>query len=202
MGTTDKNGIWKYDTSDAINGWPAYMNLGMNSVSNALASLRQNSVPKATSLSDANAKVATLKAQGLTPSTSNPFLFQRTDTKSLWSYDNSTWTELYATSDTGWKDHGGTVQSPFTINHPLQYRVRDGVVYWRGQFHSEPQELGDRSVLINIASEARPTSTQVPLSTFYDLRAKVTVAVTQAGVMQVCGAGSNAWITIGGSYIL
>lgn len=98
MGTTDNNGIWKYDLSDSVNGWPAYMNLGMNSISNALTVIRQNTLYKASSLADANTKVAGLKASGLTPSAANPFVFTRSDTNSLWSYNNSAWTELGPTN--------------------------------------------------------------------------------------------------------
>ena len=91
MGTTDNNGIWKYDNDDSINGWSNYMNLSTNSVSNALSSIRPKLVYTATSQTDANSKVTSLKADGLTPSTASPLFFWRTDTKNLWTYDSTTW---------------------------------------------------------------------------------------------------------------
>lgn len=95
MGSADKNGIWKYDNSDSVNGWPNYMNLGTNSVSNALTDIRPRIVYTATSQSDANAQVTNLKNNvGITPSTTSPLFFWRTDTKSLWTYDNATWSEI------------------------------------------------------------------------------------------------------------
>ena len=91
MGATDSNGIWKYDSSDTINGWPTYGNLLANSVSNVFTDIRPKAIYTASSQSDANTKVTALKASGLTPSTAAPFFFWRTDTSSLWVYNNSTW---------------------------------------------------------------------------------------------------------------
>lgn len=199
MGSVDNNGIWKYDEDDAINGWSPYMNLGMNSVSKAVTTLRQNSVPNATSLSDANTKVAALKAQGLTPSTSNPFLFMRTDTKTIWSYDNSTWKELYV-SDSNWKGHGGSIASGFSIDSPIQYRIINDIVYWRGQFHAPGKVLGNSVVISNIASEARPSGGDRPLTVAVDLSTQVSVKISSDGTLMVYGPQSNAWPIIGGSY--
>ena len=100
MGTADKNGIWKYDNADTVNGWPNFMNLGANSVSNAIAGLRPKVVYTATSLSDANSKVTALKNDGLLPSASAPFFFWRSDVKSLYTYDNSSWNEIGKTNVT------------------------------------------------------------------------------------------------------
>lgn len=94
MGTVDNNGIWKYDDSDKVNGWVNWMNLATNSTSNVVSGIRPKLVYTATSQSDANTKVTALKADGLTPSVSSPFFFWRTDTKSLWTYDNTTWAEI------------------------------------------------------------------------------------------------------------
>ena len=154
MGATDNNGIWKYDTSDAINGWPAYMNLGMNSVSNALTVIRQNTLYKASSLADANTKVSGLKASGLTPSTANPFIFTRSDTHTLWSYDNSAWIEL------------GPV-NPVTSNAAKQM-VLSGTKSWSGDLSANastgntsitfPKAFSSAPVVVAVSSNARLTA--------------------------------------------
>ena len=40
MGTVDKNGIWKYDDSDKVNGWVNWMNLATKSTSNTVSGIR------------------------------------------------------------------------------------------------------------------------------------------------------------------
>lgn len=45
MGTLDANGVWEYDDNDHVVPLSAYMNLGMGSVSDALADLRTDLTP-------------------------------------------------------------------------------------------------------------------------------------------------------------
>ena len=104
MGATDSNGIWKYDYSDTINGWPTYGNLLANSVSNVFTDIRPKAIYTASSQSDANTKVTALKASGLTPSTAAPFFFWRSDAGTLWAYNNSTWIRITPPDNTAWSD--------------------------------------------------------------------------------------------------
>ena len=94
MGTTDKNGVYKYDTSDTVASWPTFMNLGMNSVSNALSIGVPKYVYTASSQSDANTKATAIKNNGFTPSSSAPFFFYRTDQKMMYAYDGTSWTAI------------------------------------------------------------------------------------------------------------
>ena len=94
MGTTDKNGVYKYDTSDTVASWPTFMNLGMNSVSNALSIGVPKYVYTASSQSDANTKATTMKNNGFTPSSSAPFFFYRTDQKVIYAYDGTSWSTV------------------------------------------------------------------------------------------------------------
>lgn len=39
MGAIDSNGVYKYSSEDTVNTWENFLNLGMNSVSNAIQNL-------------------------------------------------------------------------------------------------------------------------------------------------------------------
>lgn len=91
MGTVDNNGVYKYTEDDTVNGWAPYMNLGMNSVSNALSDARHRLVYTASSQADANSKLAELKTSGINPTASSPVFFWLTDTSNLWVNNGVTW---------------------------------------------------------------------------------------------------------------
>lgn len=121
MGATDSNGIWKYDSSDIINTWPAYGNLLANSVSNVFTDIRQKAIYTASSQSDANTKVTALKTGGLTPSTAAPFFFWRSDTKSLWMHDGTTWYEAF---DQRMKEQDVTSLVPAVVSNGINMKPR------------------------------------------------------------------------------
>lgn len=62
-----------------------------------------------------------------------------------------------AKPDTGWRPHGGTYAPGWSDSpgDPIQYRIIDGIVYWRGSA-IKTSNIGDEYVIRNIAGEARP----------------------------------------------
>lgn len=199
MGSIDSNGIWKYDMADKVNGWPAYSNLATNSVSNVIKDIRPKIVYTATSQSDATSKANTMKNSGLTPTTTSPFFFWRADTKSLWVYDGSTWFDSDK-DDSGWKAHGGAAASGITFDVPIQYRVINGVVYWRGQFHRNGgAALTDFDMITGVAGESRPP-VETPLVISVNGGTQVSAKITPEGTIRVYGGSSVSWPILGGNY--
>ena len=87
----NQHGIYIYSPDDTVSTWEGLLNLGMNSVSNAVASLRADVVYKVATADAANNKRDALVASGLTPTPSNPFLMYLTGTGKFVTWDGSAW---------------------------------------------------------------------------------------------------------------
>lgn len=85
----DNNGIYQYQSSDLVNSWPAFLNLGMSSVSTRFAGVSRNFVYTAGSLSAAET-LRTSKGS----SAAAPLYVFRTDTKKLMFHNGSVWAEM------------------------------------------------------------------------------------------------------------
>ena len=100
MGAVDSNGVWKYDAADTVSTWEGFLNLGMNSVSNAITNLRMNSVYKAASEAEAGTVRDNLVASGLVPTPANPIIVYITTNGKFMAWDGS-----------GWKRNGDAVEN-------------------------------------------------------------------------------------------
>ena len=100
MGAVDSNGVWKYDAADTVSTWESFLNLGMNSVSNAITNLRMNSVYKAASEAEAGTVRDNLVASGLVPTPANPIMIYITTNGKFMAWDGS-----------GWKRNGDAVEN-------------------------------------------------------------------------------------------
>ena len=100
MGAVDSNGVWKYDAADTVSTWESFLNLGMNSVSNAITDLRMNSVYKAASEAEAGTVRDNLVASGLVPTPANPIMIYITTKGKFMAWDGS-----------GWKRNGDAVEN-------------------------------------------------------------------------------------------
>lgn len=58
---TNPQGIWVYSPNDVIQSWPAFMNLGFNSVSDVVKQLQQNRVLIAKNDADESTKLSAIK---------------------------------------------------------------------------------------------------------------------------------------------
>ena len=83
---TNPQGIWVYSPNDVIQSWPAFMNLGFNSVSEVIKQLQQNRILIAKSAADESAKLSAIKS-----ATGNvaDILIYRTDTNEMYLYTNN-----------------------------------------------------------------------------------------------------------------
>lgn len=77
--TIDSRGIYIYSQEDSVNDWPSFLNLGMSSVSNALAEVRSHGVYTASSVTDMMSKKNLIAGKGATASPSDPVYFYRSD---------------------------------------------------------------------------------------------------------------------------
>lgn len=83
---TNPQGIWVYSPNDVIQSWPAFMNLGFNSVSEVIKQLQQNRILIAKNVADESAKLSAIKsaASGITD-----ILIYRADTNEMYLYTNN-----------------------------------------------------------------------------------------------------------------
>lgn len=91
MGAVNKNGVWIYSPEDTVSTWEGLLNLGMNSVSNAIGELRQNSLYKAANEAGANAIRDRVVASGITPTPANPIIVYITNTGAFYAWDGANW---------------------------------------------------------------------------------------------------------------
>lgn len=91
MGAVDQNGVYKFSADDTVSTWEGLLNLGMNSVSNAVGALRQDVVYKVANGTEANIRRDALVASGLTATPENPFLFYVTGDGKFAAWDGSAW---------------------------------------------------------------------------------------------------------------
>ena len=85
----DSNGIYHYTAGDVVNSWPAFMNLGMSSISTKFAGVERNYTYTAGSQAAADA----LRIDKGSSAASPLFVF-RTDTKKLMLHNGSSWSEV------------------------------------------------------------------------------------------------------------
>lgn len=107
--------------------------------------------------------------------------------------------------DTGWQPHGGNTVAGIGYHRALEWRIFNGVVYWRGQVsRSGDWSTGNTGDLIvtNLPNRVRPAQV-TPLVSASDLGAPVSVILWPDGSIRVYAAHSrSAWPHIGGSSIL
>ena len=85
----DSNGIYQYTAGDVVNSWPAFMNLGMSSVSSKFAGYKRNHIYTAADQAGAD---AARTANG--SSAAAPLFVFRTDTNKLMYHNGSAWAEV------------------------------------------------------------------------------------------------------------
>ena len=85
----DSNGIYQYTAGDVVNSWPAFMNLGMSSVSSKFAGYKRNHIYTAANQAGADA-VRTANGS----SADAPLFVFRTDTNKLMYHNGSAWAEV------------------------------------------------------------------------------------------------------------
>lgn len=87
MGTTDNNGIYFYEDTDAVSPLHTLLNAGQQSVSNAL-----NANPRIWSVTNVAARDALLTARGASPA--SPLITYRRDKSSIERHDGSGWLKI------------------------------------------------------------------------------------------------------------
>ena len=85
----DSNGIYHYTAGDVVNSWPAFMNLGMSSISTKFAGVERNYTYTAGSQVAADALRIDKGS-----SAASPLFVYRTDTKKLMLHNGSSWSEV------------------------------------------------------------------------------------------------------------
>ena len=85
----DSNDIYQYTAGDVVNSWPAFMNLGMSSVSSKFAGYKRNHIYTAANQAGADA-VRTANGS----SAAAPLFVFRTDTNKLMYHNGSAWAEV------------------------------------------------------------------------------------------------------------
>nr|DAM32276.1 MAG TPA: hypothetical protein [Caudoviricetes sp.] len=83
---TNPQGIWVYSPNDVIQSWPAFMNLGFNSVSDVIKQLQQNRILIAKNPADESAKLSAIKSAA---SNVVDILIYRADTNEMYLYTNN-----------------------------------------------------------------------------------------------------------------
>ena len=91
----DSNGVYQYEQSDVVANWPAFMNLGMSSISTKFAGVERNYTYTAASQAAADA-LRTSKGS----SAASPLFVYRTDTKKLMLHNGSSWSEVIPPANT------------------------------------------------------------------------------------------------------
>lgn len=161
MGTVDANGVYKYSASDTVSTWESFLNLGMNSVSNALSTLRLNSVYKANTMTEANALRDSLTTSGgLTPTASNPLIVYLIGEGKFLSWDGAAW-KKNGDAVTEWNTPADNVLTPGT---PVS-----GALLWgkRGaaeKYHMETGTAVCRITELATMNNGKPGSSHAYLS--------------------------------------
>ena len=91
----DSNGVYQYEQSDVVANWPAFMNLGMSSISTKFAGVERNYTYTAASQAAADALRASKGS-----SAASPLFVYRTDTKKLMLHNGSAWSEVIPPDNT------------------------------------------------------------------------------------------------------
>lgn len=92
--TIDSRGIYIYSQEDSVNDWPSFLNLGMSSVSNALAEVRSHGVYTASSVTDMMNKKNLIASKGATASPSDPVYFYRSDLARFVKWDGEGFSDV------------------------------------------------------------------------------------------------------------
>lgn len=105
--------------------------------------------------------------------------------------------------DTGWRPHGGTVEAG--VNPiGLEWRIKAGIVWWRGQVWRSGGWTGNpgdpQRIITNLPALIRPATGQW-LVGGGDL-SWTQVGVSPDGIMHIYTGNSGTWPTIGGGYPL
>ena len=127
----DSNGIYHYTAGDVVNSWPAFMNLGMSSISTKFAGVERNYTYTAGSQVAADA----LRIDKGSSAASPLFVF-RTDTKKLMLHNGSSWSEVIppvildpnkiVINGTAYQRQGvinGPWATEFSGSSPVYYRI-------------------------------------------------------------------------------
>nr|DAR75498.1 MAG TPA: hypothetical protein [Caudoviricetes sp.] len=108
--SVNKQGIWMYSDSDVVQSWPAFMNLGFNSVSEVVKGLQDGRIVFAYDSTTMNAKIRQLKD---TAGKSPDLLIYRADEMVLYMYSSEKLTKIF----------GGEVETGYVHNN-------DGFSQW------------------------------------------------------------------------
>ena len=135
MGAIDSNGVYKYSSEDTVNTWENFLNLGMNSVSNAIQNLRYNGVYCVTNIQGATTKRMELERTGLKPTGDNPFLFYLKNNGKFITWDGAAW-KMNGDSIASWMVNGNETFTPATPCY--------GKILWgqQGEESKFRQEMG------------------------------------------------------------
>ena len=103
--------------------------------------------------------------------------------------------------DTGWQPHGGTVAANIGVGYPIEWRIRRGVVYWRGQFYRSGgfPAGSDQLLLSGLPTEVWP-SVAMPLTVRADLGVISVLVRTDGRITFDAQLDGSAWPYIGGCY--
>lgn len=196
MTTTDSNGLIQYQTTDNV----VPLQTAFNGLSSSVSTALNSTVRTFKVASDAERNAL---ATSRPPTASNPLLvFNSASGKGYHEINTGSGWSRFGWSDTGWLPGSGlSVNSAYISRSRIQYRILNGVVYWRGQFSSAGATLGDNAVISNLPSSIRPAAVS-PLSVSVDGSSQVSLVVNPAGELRVYGGTSNSWPVFGGSYSL
>ena len=107
-----------------------------------------------------------------------------------------------ALADTGWQPHGGTTHADFTYR-AVQWRIRDGICYWRGQIwhKSNAWPASETAVITSLPAQVRPIE-DMPLTVYSDVGAYAAL-IDHTGRLVMYHIDSAAgWPFLGGCYPL
>lgn len=103
--------------------------------------------------------------------------------------------------DTGWQPHGGTPGTGIIFNRPLEWRIYNGAVWWRGQVLRTGDWSTGKSgdlVVYGLPPQVRPAQA-APLYTASDLSVPVSSILWPDGSIRVYAENSRtAWPHLGG----
>lgn len=187
MTTTDSNGIVRYQTTDPVSPLHTLLNLGMQSVSDALTATN-------TALSTNTARMFKTVTLTTRPAHLAGLRIFETDTKNSYVSDGSSWIPLLS-GDTGWISpalSGGWVNygAPF-VN--ARYMKRGGIVYVQGTIKNG---VGG---VFTLPAGFRPSGSIIFVGTSYAGLADVRVQSNGAvEISSLLNGGNNQTVTMNG----
>lgn len=137
-------------------------------------------------------------------------VFTRMDTSRIWELLNELGERLNqaiaavnSPPDTGWTAHGGTLAASVVEIDPIQYRIVQGVVYWRGRVRpSSAWTSGSiNNVLTNLPAAVRPALAGV-LACSVDSGSGAARVHSDGTFVFTPNGSTTSWPQFGGGYPL